>query len=55
MKISFDVNVYGSQSATEAACREYGNKKAEEESLGFSCTNVLSYSGKYLGEYIKFF
>ena len=55
MKIEFDVNSYGSQSATESACREYGNKKAEEEGLGFSCTNVLSYSGKYLGEYIKFF
>lgn len=55
MKIDFDVNSFGSQVATEKACRDYGNKKAEEESLGFSCTNVLSYSGKYLGEYIKFF
>ena len=55
MKISFKLEDYGSQAATENACREYGNKKAEEESLGFSCTNVLSYSGKYLGEYIKFF
>lgn len=55
MKISFKLEDYGSQTATENACREYGNKKAEEESLGFSCTNVLSYSGRYLGEYIKFF
>lgn len=55
MKIDFDINSYGTQAATENACREYGNKKAEEEGLGFSCTNVLSYSGKYLGEYIKFF
>ena len=55
MKLSFKLEDYGSQEATEKACREYGNKKAEEESLGFSCTNVLSYSGKYLGEYIKFF
>lgn len=55
MKISFKLEDYGSQIATENACREYGNKKAEEESLGFSCTNVLSYSGRYLGEYIKFF
>lgn len=55
IKISFKLEDYGSQTATENACREYGNKKAEEESLGFSCTNVLSYSGRYLGEYIKFF
>lgn len=55
MTIEFDVNTYGSQSAAESACRDSGNKKAEVEGLGFSCTNVLSYSGKYLGEHIKFF
>lgn len=55
MTIEFDVNTYGSQSAAESACRDSGNKKAEAEGLGFSCTNVLSYSGKYLGEHIKFF
>lgn len=55
MTIEFDVNSYGTQYAAESACRESGNKKAEEEGLGFSCTNVLSYSGKYLGEHIKFF
>lgn len=55
MTVEFDVNTYGSQSAAESACRDSGNKKAEEEGLGFSCTNVLSYSGKYLGEHIKFF
>ena len=55
MTVEFDVNTYGSQSATESACRDSGNKKAEAEGLGFSCTNVLSYSGKYLGEHIKFF
>ena len=55
MTVEFDVNTYGSQSAAESACRDSGNKKAEAEGLGFSCTNVLSYSGKYLGEYIKFF
>ena len=55
MTIEFDVNSYGTQYAAERACRESGNKKAEAEGLGFSCTNVLSYSGKYLGEHIKFF
>ena len=55
MTIEFDVNTYGSQYAAESACRDSGNKKAEAEGLGFSCTNVLSYSGKYLGEHIKFF
>lgn len=55
LTIEFDVNSYGTQYAAESACRESGNKKAEEEGLGFSCTNVLSYSGKYLGEHIKFF
>lgn len=55
MSVEFDVNTYGSQSAAESACRDSGNKKAEAEGLGFSCTNVLSYSGKYLGEHIKFF
>ena len=55
MTVEFDVNTYGSQSAAESACRDSGNKKAEAEGLGFSCTNVLSYSGKYLGEHIKFF
>lgn len=55
MTVEFDVNTYGSQSEAESACRDSGNKKAEAEGLGFSCTNVLSYSGKYLGEHIKFF
>lgn len=55
MTVEFDVNTYGSQSTAESACRDSGNKKAEAEGLGFSCTNVLSYSGKYLGEHIKFF
>lgn len=55
MTVEFDVNTYGSQSAAESACRDSGNKKSEAEGLGFSCTNVLSYSGKYLGEHIKFF
>lgn len=55
MTIEFDVNSYGTQYAAESACRESGNKKAKAEGLGFSCTNVLSYSGKYLGEHIKFF
>lgn len=51
-KIDFNVNDYGSQEATEEACQKKG-WELYEEGYAFSCTNVLSYSGKYLGEYLK--
>ena len=55
MEISFSIDTYGSQSNTEKACREYADPIAQEQGKGFSCTNVLSYSGRYLGEYLQFF
>lgn len=36
-------------------CQEYGNEYLQTHSGGFKCNNVVSYSGKYLGEDFEFF
>lgn len=54
-RIDFKVSDYGSQNKTEEACRSYGHKLAEEQDLGFSCTNINSYAGNYLGEMFETF
>ena len=53
-RVDFKVSDYGSQSATELACRNKG-QEYYDQGFGFSCTNVNSYSGAYLGERLETF
>ena len=53
--IDFKLSDYGTQQKTEQACQNYGHKLMEEQDLGFSCTNVNSYAGTYLGEMFETF
>lgn len=54
-KLDFKLSDYGTQDKTMQACRDYGNKIAQEQGLGFSCTTISSYSGNYLGEMLQTF
>lgn len=36
-------------------CQNYGEEYIKTHSSGYRCTNVLSYSGKYLGEDFEYF
>lgn len=36
-------------------CQNYGEEYIKTHSVGYRCTNVLSYSGKYLGEDFEYF
>lgn len=53
-KVDFKVSDYGSKGATEKACEDYGYAYIETHDGAFSCNNVTSYSGAYLGEYFKY-
>ena len=58
--LSFELNGSGTNSCnsnTECRnkCIEYGEKYITQHEGGYRCSEVLSYSGKYLGEYFKFF
>lgn len=48
--IHYNVNNYGTREATESACRIAEEKYAKENNGGFKCENVMSPSGRYLGE-----
>lgn len=50
-KVDFHIDKYGSQENCLNACIEYG----ESTGMGYSCSTINSYSGRYLGEMIKLF
>lgn len=50
-KVDFHIDEYGSQENCLNACIEYG----ESTGMGYSCSTINSYSGRYLGEMIKLF
>lgn len=50
-KVDFHIDQYGSQENCLNACIEYG----ESTGMGYSCSTINSYSGRYLGEMIKLF
>lgn len=54
-RVDFKINDYGNADETIKACRDKGNEVMEKDGLGFSCTSINSYSGKYLGEMFKTF
>lgn len=54
-ELDFKISDYGSREATLNACKEYGNKYIAENSGGYFCDSVNSYSGDYLGEDIDFY
>lgn len=49
--VDFSIEKYGSQEACFKACTEYG----ESTGMGYSCSIINSYSGRYLGEMIELF
>ena len=58
--LNFELNGNGANSCksnTECRnkCIEYGEEYITQHEGGYRCSEVLSYSGKYLGEYFKFF
>lgn len=58
--LSFELNGSGANSCKSTAecrnkCIEYGEEYITQHEGGYRCSEVLSYSGKYLGEYFKFF
>lgn len=50
-RVDFEVEKYGSQEKCLNACIEYG----ESTGMGYSCSTINSYSGRYLGEMLKLF
>lgn len=50
-RVDFVVEKYGSQEKCLNACIEYG----ESTGMGYSCSTINSYSGRYLGEMLKLF
>lgn len=50
-KVDFAIEKYGSQEKCLNACIEYG----ESTGMGYSCSTINSYSGRYLGEMLKLF
>ena len=58
--LNFELNGNGANSCkSNVECRnkciEYGEKYITQHEGGYRCSEILSYSGKYLGEYFKFF
>lgn len=58
--LNFELNGNGANSCKSTAecrnkCIEYGEEYITQHEGGYRCSEVLSYSGKYLGEYFKFF
>lgn len=49
--VDFSIEKYGTQDACFNACTEYG----ESTGMGYSCSIINSYSGRYLGEMIELF
>lgn len=50
-KVDFAIEKYGSQEKCLNACIKYG----ESTGMGYSCSTINSYSGRYLGEMLKLF
>ncbi len=50
-RVDFAIEKYGSQEKCLNACIEYG----ESIGMGYSCSTINSYSGRYLGEMLKLF
>lgn len=50
-RVDFAIEKYGSQEKCLNACSEYG----ESTGMGYSCSTINSYSGRYLGEMLKLF
>ena len=50
-KVDFAIEKYGSQEECLNACIEYG----ESTGMGYSCSTINSFSGRYLGEMLKLF
>lgn len=50
-RVDFVIEKYGSQEKCLNACIEYG----ESTGMGYSCSTINSYSGRYLGEMLKLF
>lgn len=49
--VDFSIEKYGSQEVCFKACIEYGDSTG----MGYSCSIINSYSGRYLGEMIELF
>lgn len=50
-RVDFKIETYGSEEACRKACIDYG----ENNSRGYACHSINSYSGRYLGEMIEMF
>ena len=50
-RIDYSISTYGSYEATHQACIDAGNQI--EDAFSFSCTNINSYSGDYLGDMLR--
>lgn len=53
-KVDFSVKSYGTRTATESACRQYGDEYIKTNTGVYWCISVESYSGDYLGEYFDY-
>lgn len=58
--VDFGVNLNGDKNCTNETdcltkCQNYGEEYIKTHSGGYRCTNVLSHSGKYLGEDFEYF
>lgn len=58
--VDFGVNLNGDKNCTNETdcltkCQNYGEEYIKIHSGGYRCTNVLSHSGKYLGEDFEYF
>lgn len=56
-RVDYSIEEYKTQENARNACIDEGNRltKGEHIKSGFSCLNVLSYSGDYLGEMLQTF
>lgn len=50
-RVDYSVKTYGSFDVTHQACINAGNQL--EDIISFSCTNINSYSGDYLGDMLR--
>ena len=50
-RVDYSFKTYGSFDATHQACINAGNQL--EDIISFSCTNINSYSGDYLGDMLR--
>lgn len=53
-RVDFSIDKYKTKEATMKACQEKG-QEIFEQGLGYSCSNINSYSGDYLGEMLETF